>query len=736
MDECDDDANSIDPMEHDIDVDVEPELSVSAMQEMYSPELQQSVLKYSVKLREKYLLSAATHADIVADCKSLINSVLTCHGNVVRTHLNSTGYNVSEDKTLVDSVLDTNMYDSLWSDCDSSYKLEQNCHKLLGMIKPVEHIAGEFKSYYVPLTNVLKMLVQKEDIAPYVLKETFKDDDDDDHLTSFTSGSAFMSLASCKKDGHLLLIHLYNDEFDVVNPIGPKRGKHKLNATYFTLGNLPAKFRSSLKHIHLINLVKHVAVKDHGYYAVFEPLIQELQKLYTDGFTAMLPGGYEARFYVVLCTVSGDNLSSNALAGFRQVFNSGHFCRVCMIDYSEISTKTSSCTLRNAALHLYHLEEVKQNPENSAVYGVKGPSVFASLEYFDVTQAFPPDVMHDCMEGVMPSVTSAVVKYLVAHKVTTVAKLNSALDSFVFLGSDKTNKPEHIRKDCSIVGSAAQKFCLFRFLPFFVDIEVCASVLKLYILAREVMSYALCRCIARTDLDYFEHKIDRLHQCIRDSFPDITITPKFHFLAHYPLMMGRYGPLRNMWCMRYESKHQYFKSVAQTVGNFINIAQTLSNRHQMLQCYLFSEKHVLQEELELPSYGKSVYMTSLPVPVQQCLCYASPTLWSVKEVTTASCKFQVGASVVVDFTSDGDPVFIEIQHILQSHQGHVDVVGKLLIPVAFNCTYFCYEVRCSGWAHFHPGFEKDCSLLWAYEVNGCRYISLPYHIPTWSSSDK
>jgi len=212
-----------------------------------------------------------------------------------------------------------------------------------------------------------------------------------------------VSLASGKKDGHLLLIHLYNDEFDVVNPIGPKRGKHKLNATYFTLGNLPPKFRSSLKHIHLVNLVKHVAVKDHGYCAVFEPLVQELQKLYTDGFTAMLPGGHVARFYVVLCTVSGDNLSSNALAGFRQVFNSGRFCRVCMIDYSEISTKTNSCTLRNAAFHLYHLEEVKQNAENSAVYGVKGPSVFASLEYLDITQAFPADPMHDCHEGIMPS---------------------------------------------------------------------------------------------------------------------------------------------------------------------------------------------------------------------------------------------------------------------------------------------------------------------------------------------
>jgi len=187
MDECIDNANSIDQMEDDMDIDVEPELSVSAMQEMYSRELQQSVLKYSLKLREKYILPAATHTDILADCKSLINSVLTCHGNVVRTHLNSTGYNVSEDKTLVDSVLNTNMYNRLWSDCDSSYKLQQNCQKMLGMIKPVEHIAGKFKSYYVPLTDVLKMLVQKEDIAPYVLKETFVHDGD--HLTSFTSGS-------------------------------------------------------------------------------------------------------------------------------------------------------------------------------------------------------------------------------------------------------------------------------------------------------------------------------------------------------------------------------------------------------------------------------------------------------------------------------------------------------------------------------------------------------------------
>jgi len=55
----------------------------------------------------------------------------------------------------------------------------------------------------------------------------------------------------------------------------------------------------------------------------FSPLVQNLQQLYTDGFTVVLPGGRSETFYAVLCTVSGKNLPRRALAGFRQAVNSG-----------------------------------------------------------------------------------------------------------------------------------------------------------------------------------------------------------------------------------------------------------------------------------------------------------------------------------------------------------------------------------------------------------------------------
>lgn len=50
----------------------------------------------------------------------------------------------------------------------------------------------------------------------------------------------------------------------------------------------------------------------------------------------------------------------------------------------------------------------------------------------------------------------------------------------------------------------------------------------------------------------------------------------------------RLGPAIRYWCMRFESKHSYFKSLAHRVKCFKNIAKTLANRHQAMMCYYLS----------------------------------------------------------------------------------------------------------------------------------------------------
>ena len=61
---------------------------------------------------------------------------------------------------------------------------------------------------------------------------------------------------------------------------------------------------------------------------------------------------------------------------------------------------------------------------------------------------------------------------------------------------------------------------------------------------------------------------------------DVRITPKMHHLVHYPFYIKLLGPLKQFWCMRFEGKHAFFKTVARTTGNFVNAPLTLAKRHQ------------------------------------------------------------------------------------------------------------------------------------------------------------
>lgn len=48
--------------------------------------------------------------------------------------------------------------------------------------------------------------------------------------------------------------------------------------------------------------------------------------------------------------------------------------------------------------------------------------------------------------------------------------------------------------------------------------------------------------------------------------------------------------------MRYEAKHNHLKKLAQNIGNFINIAWTLANRHQYWQCFKWQEQDFMMSE--------------------------------------------------------------------------------------------------------------------------------------------
>jgi len=179
-------------------------------------------------------------------------------------------------------------------------------------------------------------------------------------------------------------IHLYSDEFELCNPLGSRKGVHKICAFYFLVGNLETKYWSSLSNIHLAMLCKFKHVKTAGYTAILEPLLADIRVLETDGFVVEVDS-VEHRVFGSVVTLSGDNLTSHMLGGFNSSFSFGRICRQCMTTKSAISDVLSEndCNLRTAEGHAYHLKAVENDSTLSAVYGVKHASPFEGLALFD-----------------------------------------------------------------------------------------------------------------------------------------------------------------------------------------------------------------------------------------------------------------------------------------------------------------------------------------------------------------
>ena len=126
--------------------------------------------------------------------------------------------------------------------------------------------------------------------------------------------------------------------------------------------------------------------------------------------------------------MSADNLSAHSLAGFTCCFSSGRVCRFCMVTYNCLKSHVNEDKLmiRSSQVHKYHLEALKESSEVSKqTYGVVSECPFSQLDYFDVTRAFPPDLMHDFLEGIVPIIICWVIQALHSIRIVSLTDINA-----------------------------------------------------------------------------------------------------------------------------------------------------------------------------------------------------------------------------------------------------------------------------------------------------------------------
>lgn len=133
---------------------------------------------------------------------------------------------------------------------------------------------------------------------------------------------------------------------------------------------------------------------------------------------------------------------------------------------------------------------------------------------------------------------------------------------------------------------------------------------------------------------YLDSKISEHRQQFLAAFPEAKLTPKHHFLEHYPAIFEGYGSLVGVWTMRFEAKRSFFKQVVRHTNNFKNVLLTLDTRHQLMMAY-HSRADVGKRPLCVTKIS-DVSLDVLHSDIQEALKQTSPLLSTVQLANTVT----------------------------------------------------------------------------------------------------
>ena len=101
------------------------------------------------------------------------------------------------------------------------------------------------KIVHIPVVQTLTSLLKKREIREAMLvSDASCSAPHDTLLRDLSDGTVYIAHPVFSKNRNALQIIAYYDEIELCNPLGSHAKFHKLGCLFFTLGNIPVRFRS------------------------------------------------------------------------------------------------------------------------------------------------------------------------------------------------------------------------------------------------------------------------------------------------------------------------------------------------------------------------------------------------------------------------------------------------------------------------------------------------------------
>lgn len=420
-------------------------------------------------------------------------------------------------------------------------------------------------------------------------------------LSDLCDGTVFQNHELFTNDPTALQILLYYDDINLSNPLTNK--VHKITLFYYQLGNIRKEYRSKLDSIRLFAVCKTSYLRYYGLNAILKPLVRDLKTLGSNrGYPFRVWDGHVQLRGAALALLA-DTPASHLAGAFKEgVGGARKKCRHCMASFEDMNEcfTEEEFSLRNKNNHEEQLKLIENAPNKflreyySKLFGVNGRSGLEEAPYFNVCEQLPQDIMHVFLEGIISYELKYLLKFYIKEKgYFSLADLNREIQGFSYGYSHIKDKPCVIkepnleRQSSSNLGqNAARMWLLTQVLPLILSslVDTETEHWACFASLLEIMAISFSNTIAQETILYLKAAVKEHLALFKRVFPDAPIIPKQHFLVHIPSQLFKFGPLIRSWCMRFEGKHAYFKDLSKKIKNFKNIAFSIAQKHQKVEC--------------------------------------------------------------------------------------------------------------------------------------------------------
>ena len=474
---------------------------------------------------------------------------------------------------------------------------------------------------YIPIKQTLKLLLEDESYNKQKREDQYFHEPD--VIKDVKDGKNFRNNKFFRENPTAVPLLFFQDELEVVNPLGAGKNKHKIQCTYWTSLDIIPAFRTKIKSVQLCSLVLSKYWKKYGNGPTIKNMLEDLKDLETVGLKLEKP--IERIVKAGLAMVVGDNLGQHQLGEMNSVFSSGFICRYCDASYEDVckngkiysgcESEYESEELTEKKYDEYADLAVERGGPSKDTHGVKGHCLLNQLKSFHNVSNMPPCLGHDYFEGIFAYDVQHYLDHLLnKEKLMTIDEFNAKLSRVKLSERDAKNRPKNFKKrsvNCKYEGNAGSLRVLSRVLTTVLsdvleDSETQNYLIKLHevgeiITAPSLTVYEIENIMTDIITDYLDLRREGI-EALQMPRP----RPKHHFLFHYPRMFLNNGPLIKVWAMRMESKHTFFKSVLRTARNFKNVALTCATRHQMAQISFYYYGLFSSSKFEVPDDAPNV----------------------------------------------------------------------------------------------------------------------------------